>query len=235
MIEHPLVRWFGVLASCLLLISPISGDEDREQLLATARDGNRAAILAITAMECQYERRPWGNTSPEQASKHWGLFSPGRFWRSGEVYRHFKPIGDGTTLDCVVREGRSLGLRKGNPPVKPILSLETLGPFDGVGGAMWQWLLFSHWGWKPPSYYPLDDLLSHPHVIRTAERCGRLPMSFTSNSRTPAGDWSFGSTPRSTTSFVSESWFPGKFELPLGRRGRRIRGIGPCGFRSNHC
>ncbi|HEY7327054.1 MAG TPA: hypothetical protein VH592_05415 [Gemmataceae bacterium] len=35
---------------------------------------------------------------------------------------------------------------------------------------MWKLLLFSHWGWIPPSYYPFQDILEHPHVIHIAER-----------------------------------------------------------------
>lgn len=170
MTEHARFLWFGVFVSALILAPPILGGEDKKQLVATARDGNRAAILSITSMRCRYERRSWVNTTLEQANEYFPIFSPGRFWRSGDVYRLSNPRGDGTTLDGVVRNGRELFLHKGGPLPHPILGLVTLRPVDGVGGYMWQWLLFSHWGWNPPSHYPLYDILEHPHVIRMAER-----------------------------------------------------------------
>ena len=170
MIEHPRLNWVGTLVGLLILTAAALGREDTEQLLATARDGNRAAIQSIASMECRYERQPWANTSLEQANKCFALFSPGRFWRSGDVYRLLKPMGDGTTLDDVVRNGKGLYLRKGGPLNRPILVYESLRPVDGIGGDMWQWLIFSHWGWDPPSFYPLQDIIEHTHVIRKAER-----------------------------------------------------------------
>jgi hypothetical protein len=171
MIENNRVIWIVGLAGWLLLTPPISGGEDRDQLIATARDGNRAAIASIATMECRYERRPWANTTPEQAAKHYALFSPGSFWRSGEVWRLLRPMGDGTTMDCVVRDGRGLFLRQGGPlGSRRQLVNETMGSVDGVGGLMWQWLSFSHWGPVPICYYPFHEILEHPHTIRRAER-----------------------------------------------------------------
>ncbi len=169
MIESPQPRWVAVLASWLLLALPALGGEDRHRLLATARDGNRAAILSITSMECSYERRPWANTTFEQAGKDFSL-SPGRFWRTGDTYRLLKPMGDGTTLDYVVRKGIGFYLRKGGPLPHPKLTSEPPRPVDGVGGEMWQYLLFSHWGPNAPSFYPFHELLQRPHVIHTVER-----------------------------------------------------------------
>jgi hypothetical protein len=159
----------GPLACWLLLTAPAFGGEDRDRLLTMAQDGNRAAIQSITSMECRFERQPWANTTFEQAGKEFSL-SPGRFWRSGSTYRLFKPMGDGTTADYVVRNGVGLFLRKGGPLPRPMLTSEPPRPVDGVGGEMWEYLLFSHWGWNAPSFYPFSDLLQHPHVIHSAER-----------------------------------------------------------------
>src|SRR5579883_227764 len=170
MIAHKRLNCARVLVSCLLLTRPAFAGESRERLVATARDGNQAAILSIHSMECKYERKPWGGTSAEKASEYWNLFSPGRFWRSGEDYRHFKPNGDRTTTDALIRNGRGLFLRKGPQFPRPLLGYQTLTPVYGVGGFMWRWLSFSHWGPVPISFYPFHEILNHPHVIRAAER-----------------------------------------------------------------
>lgn len=172
MIGHARFLWFAVFLSLLLLTPPILGGEDRAQLVATARDGNRAAIRSIATLRCKYERRPWANTTLEQAKGYFHLFSPGRFWQAGDVYRQLNPRPDGTTLDCIARNGRGLFLHKGGPLPHPKLAITTLSPVDGVGRDMWEWLLFSHWGWVHPgaSFYPFYDILDHSHVIRTAER-----------------------------------------------------------------
>lgn len=174
MIEHARSLWFGGFLCSLLLNPPMIGGEDREQLVATARDGNRAAIQSIATLECRYERRPWANTTLEQANEYFAIFSPGRFWQSGSTYRLIHPKeGDGTTADYVIRNGRILFLNKGGSLPYPVLGLVTPRPVDGVGGEMWQWLLFSHWGWVPPpgaSFYPFYDIIEHAHAIRTAER-----------------------------------------------------------------
>ncbi len=170
MIEYLRPYWVGVSVSCFVLTPSALGGEDREQLLATARDGNRAAIQSIISMECCYENKPWANFSLEQANEYFHVFSPGRFWQSGDTYRLFKPMGDGTTLDCVVRNRQGHCLRKGGPLPRPILTFETDRPVDGVGGDMWHWLLFSHWGRNPLGLYPLDEILQHPYVLHKAER-----------------------------------------------------------------
>lgn len=173
MVEHPRAIWVGAIVSWLVLILPVVGGENGEQLVAAARDGSRAAISSITSMQCRYERLPWANTTPEQAFKHWGPYNQGRFWRSGDTYRLSKPMGDGSTLNSVVRnfnEGRVLCLKTGGPCPWPLLSIGPVSLVNGVGGDMWQWLLFTHWGQTLVSYYPFHDILARPHVIRTAER-----------------------------------------------------------------
>jgi hypothetical protein len=158
----------GGLAS-MALASSAGGSDAPEALLDLARDGNRAAIESIRTMECRYERQPWDGTTESQAKKY--VFLPsGRFWRSGGDYRIIEPVVDGTTKDMVVRNGQGLCLRSGGPLAAPILSRETLRPVDGVGGDMWQYLLFSHCGWNPPSFYPLTDILDHPYTLNRAER-----------------------------------------------------------------
>ncbi len=148
------------------------GADDAAVLLATARDGNRSAIRSIQTMECKYERIPWDGTTLEQAKKYYFVNS-GFFWQSGEAYRCIDPIDDGTTREYLVREGRILVIRKGGPLARPILSIGTRRQSDGIGGEIWQYLLFSHWGWLPPpqaSFYPFYDIVQRPHTIHTIKR-----------------------------------------------------------------
>lgn len=163
-------RWPGVLIGLLVGNGAVDGADDPEQLLATARDGNRAAIQSVRTMECRYERVPWGDTTLEEAKK-WIRLDSGRFWRSGATYRLFETREhvDGNSRDYVVRDGRMLFLRKGRMP-QPSLGWEAIQPVDGTGGEMWQYLLFSHWGWISPSFYTLEEILQHRHTLRSAER-----------------------------------------------------------------
>ncbi|HET6575346.1 MAG TPA: hypothetical protein VFG68_17195 [Fimbriiglobus sp.] len=141
-------------------------------MLTMVRDGNRAAIRSITTMECRYERIPWAGTTLDQARKHFFIpAAPGRFWRSGEVYRLIEPIDDGTIREYVVRNGRIQVVRKRGGPIPwSNLSINNPVPVDGVGGEIWQYLLFSHWGRNAPSYYPFWDIVQQPHTLRTVER-----------------------------------------------------------------
>jgi hypothetical protein len=166
--------WVGVLLGCVVCSRSVLGADSPEQLLATVRDGNRAAIQSIQTMECRYERVPWAGTSAEQAKKHFWLF-PGRFWRSGDTYRLFESHDELDQIDreYVVRNGLILVHRKGRPNFQPCIFLSTLAPVNGTGGEMWQYLLFSHWGWVPPpgvSFYTLEEILQHRHVLHGAER-----------------------------------------------------------------
>jgi len=174
MMTGPRLRWAAALVGWLALSSPFAwGGDDRDQLLATARDGNRAAIQSITTMECRYERIPWAGTTLDQAKKCFFFpVSPGRFWRSGEVYRLMEPNDDGTSREYVVRNGRIQVLRKKGRPVPwSTLSLNTPGPVDGVGGEIWQYLLFSHWwGKENPGFYPFWDIIQQPYTLHTVER-----------------------------------------------------------------
>ena len=170
--------WAGALVGCLALTPPAAGGETREQLLATARDGNRAAIASIRTLQCRYERVPWAGTTPEQANRLIFLtVAPGRFWQSGDAYRLFEPYADDSrTRDYVVRDGqvlvRRLSFAADRPP-RPVLGLEQAGPGLGAGGEMWQYLLFSHAGSIPPpgaGFYTLDEILRRPHDLHEVER-----------------------------------------------------------------
>lgn len=169
MIDHPLYKWIGFIVSWLLLPLPVLGGEAREQLVARARDGNRAAILSIRSMECRYERVPWAGTTLEQANKHFALYRPGEFWSSGDSYRLVKPHYDGVTDEYVVRDGMGFFLRSGASLRNPILSFQSLRPVDGVGGEIWEWLLFSHWAQTLVSFHPFHEILARPHSIHKAE------------------------------------------------------------------
>lgn len=165
----------GLFIGFAFAIGTSYAQESREQLVAAARDRNRAAIESIRTMECRFERVLWDNTAAEHANKDFQMWM-GRYWRQGDAFRVFYNVGDGSSKNYVVRDGVLMGLRTFPAPYSPILHRTNTAPIDGVGGFVWEWLLFSHWGWlSPPDLgnYPLWDILDHPHRIRAAER---LPM-----------------------------------------------------------
>jgi hypothetical protein len=173
MVRMHLVRASVVAALLLSARSGLGGGDVSEQVLATARDGNRAAIQTISSMELRYEQAPLPGTTPEQASEMFIWYHWGKYWRSGDVFRHLESHDgfDWVDRDYVVRNGQMFVFRKYKPPIKPTLAVATPRPVDGTGGEVWKYLLFSHWGWrKEASYYTLDEILQHGPKVEVAER-----------------------------------------------------------------
>lgn len=169
-------RGAWVLAVVTVLGAPGWGRcaDTPEQLLATARDGNRAAIASLRTMECAYARSLL-DTPPERANRKYFFLHSGRFWRSGSTYRLFESHENFDDFDreYIWRDGRMLILRTPRrqfPGVNASLSWVTPGPVDGTGGDMWQYLLFSHWGRERASFFTFEEITNQAHKLRAAER-----------------------------------------------------------------
>ncbi len=159
----------------LLSLAPEAKSKE-DDLLEIARARNLAAIHSITSMQCRYERVLCGSTTIAQAQAPCFFMpaAPGRFWRSGETFRLIEPIRDGTTREYMARGGQLLVWRGGGPLKDPTLTLYTASPVDGVGGEMWQYLLFTQWGGGAPpgkgSYYYSDVADNPSRIVHLAER-----------------------------------------------------------------
>jgi hypothetical protein len=161
-------HWLVTLVGWLTFAPTVVGD-DRGQLLATALDGNRAAIQAIVTMECRYERIQWADTTREQAKEWFTLTSaPGGYWRSGDFYRLTEPR-DWSEMppNYLVRNREIFGWPQG---FRYPLTLRKLESEYAAGGEMWQYLLFRPGGRTAPSFLPLEDIVQQPEILKTVER-----------------------------------------------------------------
>lgn len=190
MVRSPTSTKRMALLLCLLGGGSVAAADTPEQLLAIARDGNRAAIRSVQTMECRYARNAEPGTAPDQTCAF--LFS-GRFWRSGNTYRLLElhaPLEQRDT-EYIYRDGKTLAIRKGGG-APPILSLTTPSSVHGTGGEMWQYLLFSHWGPQEASFFTFDEILQQKYVLKT---CERLPSGeihvVLSHARSPRQEYWF--------------------------------------------
>lgn len=144
--------------------------EDRDSLLALARDGNRAAIQSIRSIEFSYDRVLWDGTTKSQVSSCFAM-QPGRYWRRGENYRNLYLQYDGVYHDFCAIDGVSLIVERKTPTSSPsLLAKNAVGPGDAGNGAPWEYLLFIHWAGKLVSYHPFHELLDQPHRLGRIER-----------------------------------------------------------------
>jgi hypothetical protein len=128
-------------------------------------------------MDCRYSRISIANPQRDWSEQWYSVIpSPGRYWRSGSSYRLLEPRNDGVYRDYLVRDGRMFILRyREHTNSNRTLAVVTPKPVDGVGGEMWEYLLFSHWGPNPPSYYPLSELLTQTHTVRDVQLVPESP------------------------------------------------------------
>ncbi len=156
--------WFRWCLTFLLLFlaGPLAvGAEVDEALLRLARDGNNAALGAISSLSLRFER-DWVQTPPPEDAQSYFSISSGQYWYTPETFR-LQERDNNHERDSIVRGGK--GLTWGR---RPNLMGPTLGrnAVDRAAGqAIWEYLVFRHQGREYPRARPFDELLSQPHTL----------------------------------------------------------------------